>query len=68
MKVTRDKVDCVHVEFDDDKFVAVTEWANGEGWDVDMDGQRFGVSWEEWDALCMAITMLRNNVSLDVDK
>jgi hypothetical protein len=45
----------------EDNFIEVTEWANGEGFDVEVQGplsQRFQMTWGEYDALKSLIKKL----------
>ena len=47
---------------DKDAYITVTEWANGMGWDVDIDEYghvcRFGLTYEAWQALQYAMLAL----------
>lgn len=44
-------------------FIEVTEWANGEGFDVDIETdqrQRFQLSWGQWEALKYLVNKIEN--------
>lgn len=46
-----------HLE--DNAFVAITEWKNGEGFDVDLNAkEHFGITWTEFDCLKKAVKVL----------
>lgn len=35
----------------DDDYITVTEWANGEGWDIDLNGRLMQLGYEELEAI-----------------
>lgn len=46
-------------------FIEVTEWANGEGFDVDIETdqrQRFQLTWGQYEALKHLVNKIENNV------
>lgn len=43
---------------DKSEIIAVTAWANGEGFDVDIDGILTQVTWDQWKALKVAVKRL----------
>jgi len=58
--VTKMLNDCpYHKEHD---FIEVTEWVNGEGWDITIsDSQRFSLHWTEFEVLKKIIKYLEKN-------
>ena len=42
----------------DHNFIEVTEWANGEGWDIIISDKNFSLHFTEWDALKKLIKKL----------
>ena len=36
---------------DSDDFIEVTEWANGEGWDISIGDRLFSLNWDELAAI-----------------
>ena len=50
--------------FKDNAILTVTEWQNGEGHTVDMDGQLFNMTWSDWEALKTAMTLLKNDIEI----
>jgi hypothetical protein len=48
---------------DNHDYIEVTEWANGEGFDIDIETsqrQRFQLSWGQWEALKHLINIIEN--------
>jgi hypothetical protein len=49
-----------------DDYVEITEWANGEGFDVDISSKlsnRFQLTWGEWEAIRKIVEHLEGDVS-----
>lgn len=44
-----------------DSFIEVTEWANGEGWDISIDDKIISLSWGQLDAINFLVNHLRYN-------
>ncbi len=61
-KIEIKQVDQFHYEYKDfmsgkNKYVIVTEWWNGEGFDVDLNGEKqFSLDTNEWNALLAVIS------------
>ena len=62
MKIYRKKVKSIQFEYgykDTKDLMSVTEWQNGEGWNVDFgDGQSVMLSWDMKDALDKALVLI----------
>ena len=43
----------------EDDYIAVTEWANGEGWDIDLNGKLIQLHDTELEAINYLIQVLR---------
>jgi len=50
---------CIHA--DENSFIEVTEWSNGEGFDVEISttSSRFQLTWGEYDALKKIVKKLK---------
>ena len=47
-----------------ERYVSITEWPNGEGFDVTIDPNTiFSISWQEWEAVQMGILSISNHLS-----
>jgi hypothetical protein len=48
--------------FKDGDYIEVTEWTNGEGYDIDLSGQhKISIGYHEWKELKKLIKFLENN-------
>ena len=45
----------------DSDFIEVTEWANGEGWDITLDDKVISLTWGQLDAIDYLIKVLQYN-------
>lgn len=48
---------------EDDSFVEVTEWRNGEGWDITIDERQYHLTEGELDAINYLVQTIRHNVN-----
>ena len=51
MKSVNDKLNKYNHLAKDDDYITVTEWANGEGWDIDLNGKLMQLGYEELEAI-----------------
>lgn len=45
----------------EESYIEITEWSNGEGWDIDLDGTMIKLTIEELDAINYLIKTLSYN-------
>ena len=45
----------------DDDYIEVTEWSNGEGWDITLNEQVISLTWGQLDAIDYLIKHLQYN-------
>lgn len=59
----RKSVNCPMSKFthttDNGSFVEVTEWTNGEGWDITINEKNFSLHYDELDAINYLVNVLR---------
>lgn len=51
LKSVNDKLNKYNHLAKDDDYITVTEWANGEGWDIDLNGKLMQLGYEELEAI-----------------
>ena len=51
LKSVVDKLNKYNPLLKDDSYITVTEWANGEGYDIDINGKLIQLKWEELEAI-----------------
>lgn len=51
LKSVNDKLKKYSPLVKDDDYITVTEWANGEGWDIDLNGKLMQLGYEELEAI-----------------
>lgn len=51
LKSVNDKLKKYNPLVKDDDYITVTEWANGEGWDIDLNGKLMQLGYEELEAI-----------------
>lgn len=50
----------------DSEYITVTEWANGEGFDVDINDKRFGLTYGQLKAINILSNALEYNFNIDI--
>lgn len=51
----------------DNSFIEVTEWTNGEGWDIAIDNRHFSIHMDELEAIQYLIGCIKYNKREDED-
>lgn len=51
LKSVNDKLNKYNPLAKDDDYITVTEWVNGEGWDIDLNGKLIQLGFEELEAI-----------------
>ena len=51
LKSVNDKLNKYNCTLKDDSYITVTEWANGEGYDIDINGKLIQLKLEELEAI-----------------
>lgn len=51
LKSVNDKLNKYNHLAKDDDYITVTEWVNGEGWDIDLNGKLIQLGFEELEAI-----------------
>ena len=51
LKSVNDKLNKYNPLAKDDDYITVTEWVNGEGWDIDLNGKLIQLGIEELEAI-----------------
>lgn len=51
LKSINDKLNKYNPLAKDDDYITVTEWVNGEGWDIDLNGKLIQLGFEELEAI-----------------
>lgn len=51
LKSVNDKLNKYNPLAKDDDYITVTEWVNGEGWDIDLNGKLIQLGFEELKAI-----------------
>ena len=51
LKSVNDKLNKYNYTLKDDSYITVTEWANGEGYDIDINGKLIQLKLEELEAI-----------------
>lgn len=49
----------------DDDFIEVTEWTNGEGYDISINDRHFNLTCGEIDAINFLVKTLEHNIDLN---
>lgn len=51
----------------DSDYITITEWANGEGFDVDINDKRFSLSYGQLKAINILSDALEYNFNIDIN-
>ena len=62
LKSVNDKLNKYNPLVKDDSYITVTEWANGEGYDIDINGKLIQLGIEELEAINYLIKSLDYNI------